>query len=211
MKKFFLIIGLMVLLLTNCGGFGPRTIIEYFTGRSLSSKLVVFLTAMIPIVELRGAIPLGINFYKLPWFLVLPLAIAGNIVPVLPILVLLDRITKLLSNILIFRRFFDWLFSRTRKKSKIIERYEYIGLLIFVAIPWPGTGVWTGALAAFLLGLNTLPAFLVICAGVVLAGIVVTGLSVLKLIGLLIIGIIIISLIVRSIIDKLAKKRGGMI
>jgi uncharacterized membrane protein len=204
MRKFLLLL-LVILLSVNCQNNFRSTIIDLFRQKGIQPELTVFMTAMIPIVELRGAIPLGINFYNLPWLKTVLLAILGNILPVLPILILLDKITKLLCHFTIFKRFFDWLFRRTRKKSALIERYELWGLLIFVAIPWPGTGAWTGSLAAFLLGLNTLKALAAICAGVVLAAIIVAGLSLLKFIGLLIVLVIILSLAFRFIINKIKK------
>ncbi|MFB0508984.1 MAG: COG2426 family protein, partial [bacterium] len=110
-------------------------LIQTLQNIGLSPELAVLLIAMLPIVELRGAIPIGINFYHMVWYKTVIIAIIGNMIPIFLILFLLDKIASVLSKIKIFERFFTWLFNRTRKKSKIIEEYETIGLMIFVAIP----------------------------------------------------------------------------
>lgn len=211
-SKFILwILTITCLLLVGCQGNLRESIITGLQTRGVSPELAVFITALLPIIELRGAIPLGINFYHLVWYKVVLLALLGNLLPVLPILFLLEKVSKLLSHIPIFKKFFDWLFTRTRKKSKIIEEYEMIGLALFVAIPLPGTGAWTGSVAAFLLGLKYLPSIIAIFCGVLLAAVIVTGLSLLKIWGLVIIGIIIIIFIIRAIyISRRKNHEGGI-
>lgn len=73
-----------------------------------------------------------------------------------------------------WRRFFDWFFERTKKKAAIIEKYEALGLAIFVAVPLPGTGVWAGAVAAMLFKIRFRYAALAITAGMIIAGIIVS-------------------------------------
>lgn len=153
------------------GGLGPR--------------LVVFLLAMIPISELRGAIILGIVAYKLPWLETALIALAGNLIPVVPILLFLDAIMKLLGKVKFFNRLFDWLRTRARKKGGLIERYEYLGLFLFVAVPLPVTGAWTGALIASVLRLPFWPSFISIVLGVLTADILVTSFSILGWWGLI--------------------------
>jgi uncharacterized membrane protein len=198
-KLFLSVLTLCCLLILGCQGHLHESIITGLQNRGVSPELAVFITSMLPIIELRGAIPLGINFYHLVWYKVVLLAIIGNLVPILPILFLLDKISKLLSHVPIFKKFFDWLFTRTRKRSKIIEEYEMIGLAIFVGIPLPGTGAWTGSVAAFLLGLKYVPSIIAIFCGVLLAAVIVTGLSLLKMWGLIIICAVIIILLLRAI------------
>ena len=74
----------------------------------------------------------------------------------------------------LFDRFFDWLFARTRRKGRLIEQYQAVGLALFVAVPLPITGAWTGAIAAFVFGLKIIPSFIAIVSGVVMAGVIVT-------------------------------------
>ncbi len=127
--------------------------------------------------------------------------------PIFLILFLLDKIEKLLSHIPIFKKFFNWLFTRTRKRSKIIEDYEMIGLAIFVGIPLPGTGAWTGAVASFLLGLKYIPSIIAIFAGVLIAAVIVTGLSLLGIWGAIIVIVIILIFIGRAIYISYRNKK----
>lgn len=149
-----------------------------------SKELVVITVSALPIVELRGAIPLGINLFNLPWHYALLLAIAGNLIPVPFLLLLFNAISRRLSKIGIFQRWSNWLEERTRRRGKIIERYKRIGLVLFVAIPLPVTGAWTGSLAATIFEIKFKPAFLSILAGVCIAGAIVTSLSLLAKQGL---------------------------
>lgn len=137
--------------------------------------LVVIVSAM-PVSELRGAIPIGIMLGLTP-VKVFVLAVIGNLLPVLPLLYFLEPVSEKLRKILFFKKFFDWLFERTRKKSKIIEKYELLGLIILVAIPLPMTGAWTGCIAASLLRLEKKLSFFAVGAGVTIAAIIVTVLT----------------------------------
>jgi len=141
--------------------------------------LVVLGIAASPIAELRAAIPVAIIQYDFPWHYALLLAVIGNLLPVPFILLFLDAITRFLSRVGFLKRFLEWLFERTRRRGRVIERYERIGLALFVAVPLPFTGAWTGALAAVLLGLRFKHAMLSIVIGVIIAGIVVTCATVL--------------------------------
>ncbi|MFC1932686.1 COG2426 family protein [Chloroflexota bacterium] len=140
----------------------------------LSNVLVVLAIAASPISELRGAIPVAIIGFHFPWYYAFLLAIIGNLLPVPFILLFLNNLSRLLSKIGIFKTMLQWLFEHTRRRGKIIERYERIGLILFVATPLPVTGAWTGSLAAVLLGLKFKHAFLSIFAGILIAGIIVT-------------------------------------
>ncbi|MBU1208746.1 MAG: small multi-drug export protein [Proteobacteria bacterium] len=151
--------------------------------------LWVFLMAAAPIWELRGAIPAGMFALHLPWPWVFLAALIGNILPVPLIMLFLDPVTRLLSRIALMEKFFNWIFARTRRRTAIVEKYERIGLMLFVAVPLPGTGAWTGSLIAFLLGMSLKSAFLPIAVGVFIAGVIVTALCLLGWIGALIAGI----------------------
>jgi uncharacterized membrane protein len=151
----------------------------WLRARGLSPELVVVLIAALPIVELRGAVPVGILFFCMPWWKAVLWAVLGNIAPIIIVLFLLERIVAWLSHIALFRRFFEWLFARARSKSASIQKYEFWGLATFVGIPLPGTGAWTGAVAAEVLGLSYWKSLLSIFIGVLMAATVVTFLSVL--------------------------------
>jgi len=134
---------------------------------------MVFLTAMLPVSELRGAIPLGFAL-NLPLEKTVFLSFLGNLFPIPFILIFLKPVAKYLRKFLLGKKFFDWLFTKTEKKAKIVERYEFLGLVIFVGIPLPMTGAWTGAIAASLLGMRFTKAILAITLGIIIAEIIVT-------------------------------------
>jgi uncharacterized membrane protein len=142
----------------------------------LPSELIVFLISMTPVSELRGAIPLALTLYHLPWWKAFLISVIGNILIILPVIIFLEKSSELLMRkSKVLNSFFNWLFERTRKKiSKSYDKYRNLALLIFVAIPLPMTGAWTGSVAAYLLGLSKKEAFIYIGLGVVGAGIIVT-------------------------------------
>ncbi len=162
--------------------------VEELLSLGFAKELVVFIIAALPIFELRGALPVAINLFHLSWYYALPLAIIGNLLPVPFILLFLDAISRWLSKIGFFDRFLRWLFEHTRRRGKIIERYKRIGLMLFVAIPLPVTGAWTGSLVAVLFGLKFKHAFLSILMGVFIAGTIVTCLCLLGWTGAIIAG-----------------------
>lgn len=141
--------------------------------RGFPKEYIVMIIATLPISELRGAIPLALSFgmtlEKAFW-----LSVLGNAIPVIPILFLLEPVSNYLSRFKPFKRFFSWLFERTRKKADTIQKYEAVGLAIFVGIPLPMTGAWTGAMAASLLKMRFRYALAGILAGIMLAGIIVS-------------------------------------
>ena len=143
----------------------------------------VFLISAAPIGELRAGIPTGINAYDLSWAVVLPVALCGNLIVVPFLLVFLERGLRLLSRIKLFAGILDWVLERTRKTGTIIESYHGIGLFLLVAIPLPGTGAWTGSLAASLLGIEFKKALFPIIAGVLVAAMIVSILTALGWVG----------------------------
>jgi len=146
--------------------------------RALPKEWIVFITAAAPIVEVRGAVPIGILTLGLPAQKVVLISILGSIIPIIPLLWFLNTATERLRKIKTFDKFFEWLFTRTRSKSKIIEEFELVGLTLFVAIPFPGTGVWTGTIAAYLLGLPLLPTFICATIGTTIASLILWAASV---------------------------------
>lgn len=132
-----------------------------------------FILAMLPISELRGAIPYGLSV-GLPLSEVLILAVIGNLVPVVPILFLFKPVSDYLNRFRIFKKFFKWLFARTLKNAKLVEAYEILGLILFVGIPLPITGAWTGCLAALLFKVRLRYALLGITLGVLMSAFIVT-------------------------------------
>ena len=142
----------------------------------LPALLVVLLAAALPVSELRGAIPLAIGVYGYdPWEAYL-LAVLGNLLPVVPLLLFLGPVSDWLRRFTFWDKFFTWLFSRTRRKYiREHESFSLTALALFVAVPLPVTGAWTGCAIAFLVGFRFWPAFVAISAGVLLAGVIVTA------------------------------------
>jgi uncharacterized membrane protein len=143
---------------------------------SLNKEFAVVALAAMPIAELRGAIPLALALGFTPQKAYI-LSFIGNLIPVIPLLFFLQPISDRLRHIKIFERFFNWLFERTRKKATLIEKFEALGLILFVAIPLPVTGAWTGCVAATLFKIRFRYALAAIICGVALAGLIVIGIS----------------------------------
>ena len=167
-------------------------------------EIKVFLIAMIPIFELRGAIPIGMLKYELPLWKVIPIALAGNMFPIFFILLFFDIVTKICFKVPFLKKILEAIFVRTRRKTEVIQKYEEIGLMLFVAIPLPITGAWTGSLAAYLFGLKFWRSILFIFLGICIAAIVVTFLTSLKWIGA---GIAVATLIVVFVFNQIKKRR----
>ncbi len=159
---------------------------EWLLNSGFPKELVVLLIAVLPVLELRVAIPVGINTFGMPWYHAFPLAFIGNLLPVPIIILFLEAITRWLSKIEFLRRALDWLFEHTRRRGRIVEKYKRIGLVLFVAVPLPITGAWTGSLVANLFGLKFRHAFLSILTGVFVAGLIVTGPSLLGWVGVVV-------------------------
>ncbi len=139
----------------------------------ISPELITILIGASPILELRGAIPYawsqGMNHIS-----AYLLSVTGNIIPVIPLLLFLGPVSRFLRRFRPFDKFFSWWFSHTLRRSRLVEKYEALGLALFVMIPLPLTGAWTGSVAAFLLGIRFRFAFPAIILGVILAGIIVS-------------------------------------
>lgn len=153
------------------------TIAEKFS--SLPPEIATMLIAMLPVGELRASIPIGIALYKLSAFSSLLWSIIGNMIPIYFILLAFDPVaTWLRKKSRLIDQLLTWLFERTRRKlEKDVAKYGVIALAIFVAIPLPATGAWSGALAAFVFGIEKKKAFLSIFIGVLIAGVIVLALT----------------------------------
>lgn len=140
--------------------------------------LITFLISMVPVIELRGAIPIALAKDIEPWVAFI-LAVFGNMLPVPFILVFVRSIFTWMKKYERLGRIVTKLEARAESKSESVRKYELVGLCILVAIPLPGTGAWTGALVAALMKMRIRRALPTIFVGVVIAGVVVTLVSVL--------------------------------
>ena len=163
---------------------------------SLSEFLEVFFLAATPIGELRAAIPVAILDLDVSWPLAFVVAYAGNLLPIPFILLLLGPVASILGRVKLFGRIIDWVFSMSRRRGGIVERYGWVGLVVFVAIPLPVTGAWTGSIVAFLLGIPFKKAMPAIMLGVFIAGIIVTALTKLGWVGGVVAGVALFSVVI---------------
>lgn len=137
----------------------------------------IFFGSMIPWVESRYIIPYAIweSGLNWPWWQAIPLAILGNMLPIPFILLFFKFIEKFLRRFGFWTKIMDWLFEHTRKRADgKIRRYEMLGLLVFVAIPLPFTGAWTGSLIAYLFDLKFSKSLITIFIGVLIAATITT-------------------------------------
>ena len=178
---------------------------EFLQSFDIAPELVVFIGSMIPILELRGAIPIGIAA-DLPWYEVYLIAVVGNMLPVPVILIFMDLVVSVFSHIPACKRFFDFVFEKTTAKVERVEKYQEIGLTIFTAIPLPITGAWTASIAAKLFNFGRRKSFLCILLGVMISGVIVTALSLLGWVGAIIAGVVLIGLAVFYILRKKNKR-----
>ena len=127
--------------------------------------------SMIPFLESRYIIPYAMWEFNWQWWEAFPLAAAGNILPIPFVLIFFKYIEKFLRKFVFLANLMDKIFDRTRRKAnKKIESYETLGLLLFVAIPLPFTGAWTGSLIAYLFDLNFYKSLIVILLGIIISG-----------------------------------------
>jgi len=145
-------------------------------GIEMWDVLKTFLLSMVPIVELRGAIPLGAAL-GLPWYINYIICVIGNFLPVPFILLFIRSVLNFMKKVPKLDKIALWLEARAAKNSDKVSRYATLGLLIFVALPLPGTGAWTGALVAALMEMRLKHSLISAFGGVVLAGAIVTLIS----------------------------------
>ncbi|HII80726.1 MAG TPA: small multi-drug export protein [Methanosarcina sp.] len=145
---------------------------------SVPHWLAVLVIGSLPISELRGAIPVAMGIYGMRPIEAYFLSVLGNLIPVVPLLLFLEPVSVYLRRYRMFDQFFTWLFSRTRQNhSESFEKYGLLALIIFVAIPLPATGAWSGCAAAFVFGIRFRHSLPAIAAGVMIAGIIVTAVT----------------------------------
>ena len=152
--------------------------IESFWTELLGARLSVLLCSALPIIELRGGIPLG-AVLRLAWWESFGLAIVGNMLPVPFILLFVNRVIARMSRskLKLFHKIGSWLLRKAQKSRERIEKYAFFGVCLFVAVPLPVTGAWTGSLVAATLGMRFWRALLSCFLGVLIAATLVTMIS----------------------------------
>ena len=157
--------------------------IKQFFLETVGKELCVFFCSMIPIIELRGAIPMGAAFNAtlggMPFWLTYILSVAGNMLPIPFILLFIKKMIKWMSvsKVKFFNKVANFLLNKVEKKRDKIEKYSFWGVCLFVAVPLPVTGAWTGSLVAAMIDMKFWKALLSCLLGVMIAGVVMTVVS----------------------------------
>lgn len=146
-------------------------------GGSVGKEVIVFIISMIPVLELRGALLVAGPLLGVPVSTAIPLSVIGNIVPVPFILLLITPVFNWMKGTRKLKPLVDRLEARAMSRSDKIEKYEFWGLVLFVGIPLPGTGAWTGSLIAALLGIKFKKAFPAVILGICMATVIMTFIS----------------------------------
>ena len=147
-------------------------------GGKVGKELILFIISMVPILELRGGLlAAGPTFLNIPMCRAIPVSIIGNLLPIPFILLLITKIFDWMKGTKRLKPVVEKLEKKAMSQSANIEKYEFWGLVAFVGIPLPGTGAWTGALIAALLGIRFRKAFPAIVIGVCLAACIMTIIS----------------------------------
>lgn len=154
-------------------------LVQWFTstlGQYVSAEFVVFIISMIPILELRGGL-LAASLLQIPITTAIPICIIGNIIPIPFILLFIKQIFKWLKKIRFVKPLIEKLEERAMKKSGNVEKGEFWGLALFVGIPLPGTGAWTGSLIASLLEVDIKKAVIAELVGIAIATLIMSIIS----------------------------------
>lgn len=157
-------------------------------GGSVGKEVIVFIISMIPILELRGALLVAGPLLGVPVSKAIPLSVLGNIIPVPFILLLITPIFNWMKGTKRLKPIVDKLETKAMNKSDQIEKYEFWGLVLFVGIPLPGTGAWTGSLIASLLGIKFKKAFPAVILGICMATVIMWFISYVLLGGVNLLG-----------------------
>lgn len=151
-----------------------ESLVQWFTANLspyISEQAVVFIISMMPILELRGGL-LAASLLKIPSIQAIPICVVGNIIPIPFILLFIKQVFKWLKKVPVFRPLIVRLEEKAMGRSDQIQKYQFWGLVAFVGIPLPGTGAWTGALIASLLGIDIKKSSVAILVGIAMATII---------------------------------------
>ncbi len=148
--------------------------IELFGGAG--KEVVIFIISLMPILELRGGL-LAASLLHVEYVRAAMICVIGNVLPIPIVLLFLEKILDLFEKWKVTKKIVVWLEKKVENKREQIDKYGYFGLALFVGIPLPGTGAWTGSLLAVMLGMNKKKSFLFILIGVLMAAIIMSILS----------------------------------
>ena len=153
-------------------------LVEFFIDLfgNINKELVIFIISLLPILELRGGL-LAATLLDVDFIRAAIICILGNVLPIPIVLLFLKYVLDVLSKWDVTKKLVNWLEKKVDDKREQIDKYGYLGLIIFVGIPLPGTGAWTGALLAVMLGLDRKKSFVCIMIGVLMAAVIMSVLS----------------------------------
>lgn len=155
-----------------------QSLVNWFveTLSGIPKDIVCFIISMVPILELRGGM-IAAALFGIPWVRAILVCIVGNMLPMPFVLLLITKIFDLLKRTRLFKPMVEKLEARAMGKKDKIEKYEFWGLVLFVGIPLPGTGGWTGSLVAAMLGIRFRKAFPAVIIGILLAATIMSLVS----------------------------------
>lgn len=140
-------------------------------------ELIIIIISCFPVIELRGALPIAMSVFHMPFFQAYFLSVLGNMLPVIPLLLLFQPLSQQMMRFKWYAVFYDWLYHRTLKRSKNVEKLGAFGLILFTAVPLPMTGAWTACLAAVIFQIRFIYALGAIFIGVLIAGLIMGAFS----------------------------------
>lgn len=151
--------------------------VDFFLKTIVGKIIVTFFVSMVPVIELRGAIPIATGMGLSP-FVAIPVAMVGNLVPIPFIILFIKKIFAWMRRVSPkLNKVVDKMEAKAEKNKAKVLKYAFWGLVLFVAIPLPGTGAWTGALVAAMIDMPLKKAFPCIALGVIIAGIIISFVS----------------------------------
>jgi len=153
-------------------------LVEFFINLfgSINKDIIIFIISLMPILELRGGL-LAASLLDVEFVRAAIICVIGNILPIPFVLLFLRFILDLFEKWKFTKKIVSWLEKKVEEKREQIDKYGYLGLIIFVGIPLPGTGAWTGSLIAIMLGMNRKKSFICILLGIIIAAIIMSILS----------------------------------
>lgn len=143
---------------------------------NLNKDVIIFIISLMPILELRGGL-LAASLLHVDFVKAVVICVIGNLLPIPIVLLFLEKVLDILARWSVTKKIVTWLEKKVDSKREQIDKYGYLGLILFVGIPLPGTGAWTGSLLAVMLGLDKKKSFGCILLGVILAAIIMSIVS----------------------------------
>ena len=153
-------------------------LVEFFVDLfgGISKEVIIFIISLMPILELRGGL-LAASLLDVEFVKAATICVIGNVLPIPFVLLFLKYVLTFFEKWNVTKKIVSWLEKKVEEKREQIDKYGYLGLIIFVGIPLPGTGAWTGSLLAVMLGMNRKKSFVCILIGVALAAVIMSILS----------------------------------